>query len=86
MKGLAATLILLVSTAAAAQECQTCSMADACITAYVKAASEAEKATKVAIRDWHQTWTEGPPQNFPAGARPHYKTPCFRKFVRSLIA
>jgi hypothetical protein len=46
--------MLLISTAAAAQECQTCSVADACITAYVKAASEAQKATKVAIRDWHQ--------------------------------
>jgi hypothetical protein len=54
MRILAATLIFFVSTAAAAQECQTCSMADACITAYVKAASEAQKATKVAIRDWQQ--------------------------------
>ena len=52
---LAATLTLLVSTAAAAaQDCQMCSTADACIAAYVKAASEAQKATKVAIRDWHQ--------------------------------
>ena len=54
MKVLAATLTLLVSTAAAAQECQTCSMADACITTYLKAASEAQRATKVEIRDWHQ--------------------------------
>ena len=54
MKVLAATLTLLVSTAAAAQECQTCSMADACITTYLKAASEAQKATKLAIRDWQQ--------------------------------
>jgi hypothetical protein len=54
MKVLTATLALLVSTAAAAQECPTCSMADACITAYAKAASEAQRATKVAIRDWQQ--------------------------------
>jgi hypothetical protein len=54
MKVLAATLTLLVSTAAAAQECKTCSMADACITTYLKAASEAQKATKQAIRDWKQ--------------------------------
>ena len=54
MKVFAATLTLLVSSAAAAQECQTCSMADACITTYLKAASQAQKATKQAIRDWKQ--------------------------------
>jgi hypothetical protein len=54
MKVLAATLTLLVSSAAAAQECQTCSMADACIKTYLKAASEAQTATKQAIRDWRQ--------------------------------
>jgi hypothetical protein len=54
MKVLAATLALLASTAAAAQECPTCSMADTCITAYVKAAAEAQRANKVAIRDWQQ--------------------------------
>jgi len=54
MRVLAATLTLLVSSAAAAQECQTCSNADACITTYAKAASEAQKATKLAIRDWKQ--------------------------------
>ena len=54
MKVLAATLTLLVSSAAAAQECQTCSMADACTKTYLKAASEAERATKQAIRDWKQ--------------------------------
>ena len=54
MKVLAATLTLLVSNAAAAQECQTCSMADACIKAYLKATSEAQSATKQAIRDWKQ--------------------------------
>ena len=51
---LAATLILLVSSPAAAQECQTCSMSDACIKAYLKATSEAQNATKQAIRDWKQ--------------------------------
>jgi hypothetical protein len=55
MKVLAATLILLASSAAAAaQECKTCSMADACIKTYLKAASEAQTATKQAIRDWKQ--------------------------------
>ena len=51
---LTATLALLVSSAAAAQECQTCSTADACVATYVKATSEAQKATKQAIRDWKQ--------------------------------
>ena len=54
MKVLPATLILLVSTAAVAQECKTCSMADACLKQYLKAASEAQAATKQAIRDWKQ--------------------------------
>ena len=54
MKALATTLTLLVSTAATAQECPTCSSADACIATYVKSASEAQKATKTAIRDWQQ--------------------------------
>jgi hypothetical protein len=55
MRFLAATVALLVSSAAAAaQECQTCSSADACITTYVKSASEAQKATKQAIRDWKE--------------------------------
>jgi hypothetical protein len=54
MKMLATTLALLVSTAASAEECQMCSTADACIAAYAKAASEAQKATRVAIRDWQQ--------------------------------
>ena len=55
MRVLAATLILLlVSSPAAAQDCQTCSMSDACIKAYLKATSEAQSATKQAIRDWKQ--------------------------------
>ena len=54
MRFLAATLTLLVSSAAAAQECQTCSMADACTKTYLKATSEAQKATKQGIRDWKQ--------------------------------
>jgi hypothetical protein len=55
MKLLPATLILLlVSSAGAAQECKTCSMTDACIKSYVKAAAEAQTATKQGIRDWKQ--------------------------------
>ena len=54
MRVLAATLILLVSSAAAAQECKTCAMADACIKAYLKATAETQSATKQAIRDWKQ--------------------------------
>jgi hypothetical protein len=54
MRVLASTLILVVSSAAAAQECPTCSTADACIQTYLKAASEAQRATKQAIRDWKQ--------------------------------
>jgi len=55
MRILAATLALLVSSAAAAQEeCKTCSKAEACITAYHKAAAEAQRATKQAIRDWKE--------------------------------
>ena len=54
MKVLAASLTLLVSTAAAAQECPMCSSADTCIATYAKSASEAQKATKTAIRDWRQ--------------------------------
>jgi membrane-bound lytic murein transglycosylase B len=50
----AAILALLVSSAAAAQECQTCSMADSCIATYVKATAQAQKATKQGIRDWKQ--------------------------------
>jgi hypothetical protein len=54
MKVLAATLALLLSGPAAAQECKSCSEADACIQTYLKAASEAQRATRVAIRDWQQ--------------------------------
>jgi hypothetical protein len=54
MKVLVAILALLASSAAAAQECQTCSMAEACITTYLKTASQAQKVTKQAIRDWKQ--------------------------------
>jgi hypothetical protein len=54
MRVLAATLSLLVSSAAAAQECKTCSMADACMKTYLKAAAQAQTATKQAIRDWKQ--------------------------------
>jgi hypothetical protein len=54
MKVLAAILALLLSGLAAAQECKLCSDADACIQTYVKAAAVAQRATKVAIRDWQQ--------------------------------
>src|ERR1700746_1772030 len=54
MKGFAAIFALLLSAPAAAQDCKSCSSADACIQTYVKAASEAQRATKVAIRDWQQ--------------------------------
>jgi hypothetical protein len=54
MKVLAATLALLLSSPVAAQECKSCLEADACIQTYLKAASEAQRATKVAIRDWQQ--------------------------------
>ncbi len=54
MKALAATLALLASSAAAAQECQTCSLTDACIKPYLKATSVVQKATKLGIRDWKQ--------------------------------
>ena len=54
MKVLAATLALLLSSPAAAQECKSCSEADVCIQTYVKATSEAQSATKQAIRDWKQ--------------------------------
>ena len=49
-----AILALLLTSPAAAQECQTCSMADACMKEYVKTTSEAQRATKQAIRDWKQ--------------------------------
>jgi hypothetical protein len=54
MKVLAATFALFLSGPAAAQECTSCLEADACIQAYAKATSEAQRATKVAIRDWQQ--------------------------------
>jgi hypothetical protein len=54
MKVLAATLALLLSSPAAAQDCQICSSADACIQAYSKAASQAQRDTKRAIQDWRQ--------------------------------
>jgi len=55
MKVFAAILMLLVSSAAAAQEeCKICAKAEGCITAYHKAAAEAQRATKEAIRDWKE--------------------------------
>jgi hypothetical protein len=63
MRVIAATLTLLVSSAAAAQECKTCSMGDACMKVYLKATSEAQNATKQASGIGSRTWTERPPQN-----------------------
>jgi hypothetical protein len=54
MKVLTATLALLVSSPAVAQECQTCSSADACIQTYTKATSQAQREVKQAIRDWKE--------------------------------
>jgi hypothetical protein len=54
MKVLIATLGLLVSSPVVAQECKSCTEADACIQTYGKAVSTAQRATKVAIRDWQQ--------------------------------
>ncbi len=54
MKVFIATLGLLVSSPVAAQECKSCAEADACIQTYVKATATAQRATKVAIRDWQQ--------------------------------
>ena len=50
----AGTLAKRFADAAAAQECQTCSSADACIQTYVKATSQAQKEIKQAIRDWKE--------------------------------
>ncbi|MGX1322401.1 hypothetical protein AB7M17_005854 [Bradyrhizobium sp. USDA 377] len=47
-------LALLLSSPAAAQECQTCSMADACMKEYAKTTAEAQRVTKQGIRDWKQ--------------------------------
>jgi hypothetical protein len=54
MKVITVAFALLISSPAAAQDCQTCSSADACIQAYVKATSEAQREIKQAIRDWKQ--------------------------------
>ena len=54
MRILIAMLGLLVSSPVTAQECKSCSEADACMQAYGKAVSTAQRATKVAIRDWQQ--------------------------------
>jgi hypothetical protein len=86
MKVLAATLALLLSSPAVAQECKSCSEADTCIQTYVKAASEAQRTTKVGIRDWQQNLDKRLPRNFPTGAWPHCNLPWFRKFVWSSIA
>ena len=47
-------IALLLSTPAVAQECQTCSSADACMQTYAKATAQAQKEVKQAIRDWRE--------------------------------
>jgi hypothetical protein len=54
MKVLTTTLALLVLSPAAAQECPTCSSADACIQTYVKATSQAQREIKQALREWRE--------------------------------
>jgi hypothetical protein len=54
MKVLAAPLVLLLCSPTVAQECKSCTDADVCIQTYVKAAAEAQRATKVAVRDLQQ--------------------------------
>jgi hypothetical protein len=52
MKALTATLALFFFSPAVAQDCQICSSAEACIKTYFQAASQAQRDTKQAIRDW----------------------------------
>jgi len=54
MKVLGTMIALLLSTPAVAQECQTCSSADACMQTYVKATAQAQREVKQAIRDWRE--------------------------------
>jgi hypothetical protein len=54
MKVLGTMIALLLSTPAVAQECQTCSSADACMQTYVKATTQAQREVKQAIRDWRE--------------------------------
>jgi hypothetical protein len=54
MKVLTAIFALLLSSPAAAQDCQICSSADACMKTYSQAATQAQRDTKQAIRDWKQ--------------------------------
>ena len=56
-------------------------MADACMKAYLKAALEAQSATKQAIRGWKKNLDKKAPQNCPAEARLHFKMPWKRKFL-----
>jgi len=54
MKALVTTIAVLLSGPAAAQECRTCSSADACIQTYVKATAQAQREIKQALRDWRE--------------------------------
>jgi hypothetical protein len=48
------TDLVFWSAAIAQEECKICSKAEDCITAYHKAAAEAQRPTKQAIRDWKE--------------------------------
>src|SRR5512138_3837936 len=54
MKVVGTMIALLLSSSAVAQECQTCSSADACMQTYVKATTQAQREVKQAIRDWRE--------------------------------
>lgn len=54
MKVVGTMIALLLSSPAVAQECQTCSSADACMQTYVKATTQAQREVKQAIRDWRE--------------------------------
>jgi hypothetical protein len=60
-------------------------MADACMKTYLKAASEAQTATKQAVRDWKQNLDRKASAELSSRDR-HYKTPWRRKFVWNLSA
>jgi hypothetical protein len=54
MKVVGTIIALLLWSPAVAQECQTCSSADACLQAYAKATAQAQREVKQAIRDWRE--------------------------------
>jgi hypothetical protein len=86
MKVLAATLALFLSSPAAAQECQMCSAADACVQVYAKEAAEAQRATKLAIRDWQHNLDRKTSAEFSSRGTTALQDAMSRKFVPSLRA